>query len=146
MQIVSKGKNEIVVTHGLFFRRVGGSRHDGFCFPCDEYGRPKDSEMTPTARESLLNCLARREPVEDPVVEQFETRIKEYAIGICEDCGDKVELSGFTNTCECGADYNMSGQRLAPREQWGEETNETADEILMVDGMSTERCLDGDDW
>lgn len=26
----------------------------------------------------------------------------------------------------CGADYNSSGQRLAPRAQWGEETGETA--------------------
>lgn len=45
-------------------------------------------------------------------------------------CSREVELHDFTNTCECGADYNMSGQLLAPREQWGEECNETADDIL----------------
>jgi hypothetical protein len=39
-------------------------------------------------------------------------------------CGQEVYLHGFTNTCECGADYNMGGQRLAPRDQWGEETGE----------------------
>jgi hypothetical protein len=41
------------------------------------------------------------------------------------DCGDEVECRNFTNTCDhCGADYNISGSRLAPREQWGEETGE----------------------
>lgn len=39
----------------------------------------------------------------------------------------------FTNTCECGADYNMSGQMLAPRHQWGEETGESADDILRAE-------------
>lgn len=40
-------------------------------------------------------------------------------------CGAIIELWDFTNTCDrCGADYNFAGQRLAPREQWGEETGE----------------------
>jgi hypothetical protein len=48
-------------------------------------------------------------------------------------CGDTVLCSGFTNTCYCGADYNWAGQRLAPRAQWGYETGETADEILVAE-------------
>jgi len=48
-------------------------------------------------------------------------------------CGRSVYCSGFTNTCECGADYNMSGQRLADRSQWGEETGETADDIINAE-------------
>lgn len=48
-------------------------------------------------------------------------------------CGNEVYCGGFTNTCDCGADYNMSGQRLAPRSQWGEETGETADDILNAE-------------
>ena len=40
-------------------------------------------------------------------------------------CGHWMTCDAFTVTCDhCGADYNMSGQRLAPREQWGEETGE----------------------
>ena len=40
-------------------------------------------------------------------------------------CGEDLILFNNTNTCPiCGADYNMSGDRLAPREQWGEETGE----------------------
>lgn len=48
-----------------------------------------------------------------------------HKIGIVKcDCGKEVEVSGFTTPCECGADYNFSGTRLAPRAQWGEETGE----------------------
>jgi len=49
------------------------------------------------------------------------------------DCGSSVACRNFTNTCECGADYNMSGQLLAPRSQWGEETGETADDVLQAE-------------
>ncbi len=56
--------------------------------------------------------------------------------GTC-DCGSEVEFSRFTNTChDCGADYNMSGERLASRDQWGEETGETASDIISVDSDS----------
>lgn len=48
-------------------------------------------------------------------------------------CGQEVLCMNFTNTCDCGADYNMSGQQLAPREQWGEETGESVGDILQAD-------------
>ena len=54
------------------------------------------------------------------------------AEGCCE-CGKLVTLTSFTNTCDCGRDYNMSGQQLAPRSQWGEETGETAGDILRAE-------------
>lgn len=40
------------------------------------------------------------------------------------DCGRTLCCEGFTTTCECGADYNWNGTRLAPRRHWGEETGE----------------------
>lgn len=39
-------------------------------------------------------------------------------------CGRKVICRNFTNTCDCGRDYNFAGSLLAPRSQWGEETGE----------------------
>lgn len=51
-------------------------------------------------------------------------------IGKCDDCGREVMLYSFTNTCECGAEYNTSGQKLAPRSQWGAETGETHMDII----------------
>ena len=51
-------------------------------------------------------------------------------------CGEELECGGFTNTCpSCGADFNWAGQRLAPRAQWGEETGETAAEILLSEAQ-----------
>ena len=53
-------------------------------------------------------------------------------VGRC-DCNAHVVLRGFTNTCDdCGAEYNSSGQRLAPRDQWGEDTGESPADILRI--------------
>jgi hypothetical protein len=69
--------------------------------------------------------------VRTPYVEERAHRHTEPAVGLCQ-CGRKVTLSGFTNTCDCGRDYDMSGQLLADRRQWGEETGETLADILAV--------------
>lgn len=46
-------------------------------------------------------------------------------------CGRAVTLDDpMTNTCDCGQEYNGSGQHLAPRSQWGEETGESLADIL----------------
>ena len=48
-------------------------------------------------------------------------------------CGQWVYVRGqFTAPCDCGRDYNWNGDLLAPRCQWGEETGETAAEILSA--------------
>lgn len=40
-------------------------------------------------------------------------------------CGEEIVCDKFTNTCpRCEADYDMKGNRLAPRKFWGEETGE----------------------
>jgi hypothetical protein len=49
----------------------------------------------------------------------------------CE-CGARVDLCGFTNACECHRDYNRSGQLLADRSQWGEETGEHPADIGRI--------------
>ena len=48
---------------------------------------------------------------------------------IC-DCGYALDLFAYTNTCICGRDYDIAGRLLAPRSHWGEETGETAADIL----------------
>jgi hypothetical protein len=55
-----------------------------------------------------------------------------YAEGYCDRCGELVVLyDSFLTTCdECGADYNGSGQLLAPRSQWGWETDESLGDIF----------------
>jgi hypothetical protein len=48
-------------------------------------------------------------------------------------CGRELWCEGFTTTCVCGRDYNWAGQALAPRYCWGEETGETASDILNAE-------------
>lgn len=62
-----------------------------------------------------------REEVRDPDTYQLiEARVIE-----CR-CGAHLSLeSSWANECErCHTEYNGSGQELAPRSQWGEETGE----------------------
>lgn len=59
---------------------------------------------------------------------EWTRRIPGYTVVKC-DCGRKLNCSGFTSTCECGADYNWNGEQLAPRWQWGEETGESYSDI-----------------
>ena len=66
--------------------------------------------------------------VPDPV-RTVTRRISGYVEVVCG-CGKTVDCTGFTNTCSCGKDYNWNGALLAPRDQWGEETGETAADIL----------------
>lgn len=47
------------------------------------------------------------------------------------DCGATIHTSDYRPGADmqcnrCGREYNSAGQALAPREQWGEETGETA--------------------
>ena len=52
-----------------------------------------------------------------------EQRHRIPASGIC--CRTEFELDRFTNTCpDCGTDYSSSGEQLADRSVWGEETGE----------------------
>lgn len=50
----------------------------------------------------------------------------------CVDCKEKVFISkAFVSTCGyCGTDYNAVGQKLAPRDQWGEETGENLFDMM----------------
>ncbi len=73
-----------------------------------------------------MEIISKREYVEN---ENGEGGYYVPAIGKCH-CGEEVVLDGFICECDCGADYNMSGQRLAPREQWGEDTGEHLSDIL----------------
>lgn len=57
------------------------------------------------------------------------------------DCGVVVDCVRDVNPCDCARDYNMSGQVLAPRHEWGEETGEHPSDLQFPIGS-----LPGDDW
>lgn len=125
MRIISHRSIETHVSYRLFFEWAD-SRGAGFSFPCDENGKVNEV-LQPAAQENLRKCLSNGfegRQIHDRGIQRSESTHRVPAVGKC-DCGRKVTLDSFTNTCDCGADYNMSGQCLAPREQWGEETGES---------------------
>jgi hypothetical protein len=99
-----------------------GCPGSGFLFPSNEEGEIDEIELNETARDNLV--LA-RETCIDTGVACLTYHYREPAEGICN-CGRTLVLTdSWANTCKCGREYNGSGQELAPREQWGEETGES---------------------
>lgn len=128
MKILSRRKRKEIINYNRrFWFKQEPDR--GYSFECDKNGIPFKNYST--YAECLTGFVKGKEILDEGIVEDITYKIIP-AIGKCE-CGGEVMLSGFTNTCKCGADYNSSGQRLASREQWGEETGESLSEILAVD-------------
>ena len=129
MKIISERRTVEGVEYTLAFEWVD-SPGAGFSFACDKDGNIDIESMPAPARGNYEMCLANPGgKLRKCGVEAREWSYREPAVGLCE-CGRKVALEGFTNPCDCGRDYNMSGQMLAPREQWGEETGEAWYECL----------------
>ena len=127
--IIRKREQVSQVSYSLSFETSPGC---GFGFPCDKDGNIDRDNLNPAALENLRKCETREYKVSNPQIKQYINRYIDPALAKCI-CGHTIELAAFTNTCErCNRDYNMSGQELAPRSQWGEETGETPSEILNI--------------
>lgn len=101
----------------------------GYSFPCNEHGMLlahnefSDELMTRLAMDNYKRMFNHPDFTFVGVIRLVD-RWMEPRVGRCI-CGAEVVLNDFTNTCdECWRDYNVSGQLLAPRSQWGEETGE----------------------
>lgn len=104
----------------------------GFSFDADVQGNVDPASLKPAARENYEKCMSGEFHVVDRGLVIYRSGYWTPAVLKC-DCGAKVPLEGFTNTCDrCHADYNMSGQRLADRSQWGEETGESVADLLRI--------------
>lgn len=115
MKIISQRKHIEEKHYEIFFQFTDSKSLYGFGFPALSTG------------EVDLENLQKRS-----AAPEFKTHTHSYsqpAIGCCDYCKAEVVLDRFTNTCECGRDYNGSGQLLAARSQWGEETGETYADI-----------------
>lgn len=98
---------------------------------------PNPNQSNGDAYNAYLPILCTGEWVEVHVSKPYvRAQVHQYvtpAVGECDCCGESVTLDSYTNTCDnCGADYDMSGMMLAPRSQWGEETNEHLTDILSI--------------
>lgn len=128
MKIIKHRQHVTVTTYSLVFDYEGENGW-GFSFDCDRRGRVKS--LRPAGEKNYQACLTGTVDGRPVVARGIESRSHSYAEpaeGRCC-CGRVVVLDSFTNECDCGRDYNMSGQLLAPRAQWGEETGECAADL-----------------
>lgn len=96
----------------------------GFSFDCDAAGKVDETRLQPAALANLRAIRAGTLPTTPLTVESHEERQTVAAVMRC-DCGAKFTLNdSWATGCDCGREYNGSGQLLAPRSQWGEETGE----------------------
>ncbi len=128
-RIISPRTTEYTTVRTREYRWVGESGA-GFSFDADATGNPIRNASNADNHDRLAGWIAVGELVDLGVREVTYTH-RIPALLRC-DCGRDVELDGFTNACGCGRDYNMSGQLLAPRDQWGWETGESLSGILRI--------------
>lgn len=104
----------------------------GFSFDADKDFNVLTDRLHPLGLENYRKCIDGTHDVDGPFKETYRNAYMEPADLLC-DCGETVQLYGNTNTCpKCHRDYNMSGQLLAPRSQWGWDTGESLSEILSI--------------
>lgn len=131
-KIIQKREHYEETFHALDFFKNSPDGEIGFSFPCDKHGMVDLDELSDVALDNLNRCLHDKSLGFTKRIKTWTKRWVESAILRC-DCGVKVYLHGFTNTCpKCGADYNSAGQRLACRSQWGEETGENLADIMRI--------------
>ena len=95
------------------------------------------SKLHPTAYANYANCRQLTEVgssmVDEGVVDEVY-RYYEPPVIECLRCQHEVVLEdAWLSTCShCGSDYNGSGQLLAPRHLWGEETGEHSADLVNL--------------
>ena len=121
MKIIRKREriSQVTYSHNFYWKDTPSA---GFSFDCNENGIILN--LNECAQENYEKCINGEYDVINEGIVKYKSSYISPAIGLCS-CGCEVILSNFTNTCDnCDSDYNMTGDLLAPRNQWGEETGE----------------------
>jgi hypothetical protein len=130
MKIIAHAQHRTSITYSLCFDWPG-SPGCGFAFPCNADGVVEQNGLWWARLKACRSGTVDGKPIGPAYVERDKHTYRIPAVGRCG-CGRTLDLRGFTNTCDCGRDYNCVGQELAPRSQWGEETGESASDILPI--------------
>lgn len=127
--LISRRQHIDRVSYSLVCEHVDASgkvreRGCGFRFDCDAQGNVDESAMFPAGLANLRAIRSGAIPC-TPLTVERRTYV-EHVPAVCRcECGKPVTLhSGWSNECDCGLEFNGSGQLLAPRSQWGHETGE----------------------
>jgi hypothetical protein len=125
---------------------LGGWRHQfhwandpgaGYGFDCYQDGslpNPDAKGFNDQTNQEYFESVKALDGLIYDGIEYSEHSFNEPAVIRCV-CGAEVSLDMvMTNTCnKCHRDYNISGQLLAPRSQWGWDTGESLGDILNSD-------------
>lgn len=133
IEIIQEAHHEKSTEHRRQFEPVDRCNGSFYSFPCDAEGNCEPFAC-PEAAINYTRCLQQVTDgtLIDKGVQSWGQTYFVPAVGRCH-CGTEITLDSFTCTCDdCGRDYNQSGQELAPRWQWGEETGESLSDILRV--------------
>jgi len=129
MKILTEAKFVERVSYYLYFEWVDRPGA-GYAFECDEHGNVSDLHELAEANYRRVVSGAYGDKLVAQGVQRRVHRFRDPAIGRCDVCCRRVPLThALVNTCRCGAEYSGSGQRLAPRSEWGKETGETDADI-----------------
>lgn len=121
-KIIKEREHKTEIYYERHFQVITEKTLCGFCFACDEKGNVILSNEA--QKENYKYCLEHPEKYIDYGAKKRIHNYIDPAILLC-DCGEHVYLTSFTNTCDkCETDYNIQGNRLASRSQWGYETGE----------------------
>ena len=137
MRIIQRSERKLATSYMATFDYLD-EPGCGWGYSCDESGNlinPIDGAVPELVQQHYQECLTgiyNGRPVGPLQIKAYPRSWTTPAVGLCNRCDREVVLYGFTNTCECGADYNWAGQELASREQWGEETGESLSDILSI--------------
>lgn len=122
MNVIRRRYIEQITERRLEFRYLNDP-NSGFTFACDEAGNVNE-KLSPAARQNYLDCVNGVHDVGKGFIQCTMRTVVHPTIIECY-CGNELALSSsWANVCSCGIEFNGSGQELAPREQWGEETGE----------------------
>lgn len=120
--------------HELVFKLEDG-QGSAFAFECDQHGNVYRDRLPRLALHNLEGCLQGEVDgysVRLGVVRSSVQSYVEDGGGRCV-CGHRVVITcSWSNTCEgCGREYSGTGQLLADRSFWGEETGESVADMEL---------------
>lgn len=130
LKLISERRIERWVEYSLCFD-TGKERHCGFSFPCNEQGGVDEISLSPEGLKNYYDLLSGKTAYTRKYVEEVKCCNKIPAVMLCH-CGrhlDMVPDGAGAVDCECGRIFNLFGQELSPREEWGEETGESLADI-----------------
>ena len=135
-RIIARPEPEVVIIHEHAFDWEGETGW-GFVFSFPAGETPDTRHLPGIALENYRACLTgvvHGVRVVDRGIRERKQVIHHPTLIRC-DCGEVVFAHRGawmdTHTCDrCGRLYNSSGQALRPVEEWGEETGESASDLM----------------